>query len=183
MPIPNGKSLVSPAQLSTSVRPFWAQAHMAASTPQAQSSSAPTDIHAAMHTLSITPPDAQWYMDTGATSHMTANGGITPLLHSPDQPNPFEAQVYPTPLIDPPAQTTPPIQAKQTPLITPIPTSPVRALSPNQSTSPNRTLPSPSNSSPRPISPSPTDPPNSHSPPPSMDTAQAIPLDHPPLSP
>ncbi|KAF9684049.1 hypothetical protein SADUNF_Sadunf04G0077200 [Salix dunnii] len=57
------------------------QAHMAAVTPQAQStqqahsSYAPTDIQAAMHTLSIAPPDDQWYMDTGATSHMTANGG------------------------------------------------------------------------------------------------------------
>ncbi|KAJ9551061.1 hypothetical protein OSB04_015106 [Centaurea solstitialis] len=28
-----------------------------------------------MHTLSVAPPDDQWYMDTGATSHMTANGG------------------------------------------------------------------------------------------------------------
>jgi len=28
-----------------------------------------------MHTLSMTPPDEQWYMDTGATSHMTANRG------------------------------------------------------------------------------------------------------------
>ncbi|MCI92218.1 hypothetical protein A2U01_0113514, partial [Trifolium medium] len=27
-----------------------------------------------MHTLSIAHPDDQWYMDTGATSHMTANG-------------------------------------------------------------------------------------------------------------
>jgi len=25
-----------------------------------------------MHTLGITPPDANWYMDTGATSHMTS---------------------------------------------------------------------------------------------------------------
>jgi len=54
------------------------------------------------------------------------DAGITPLLHSPDQPNPFEAQVYPTPLVDPPAQITPPRQAQQTPLITPILTSPVR---------------------------------------------------------
>ncbi|XP_073265390.1 uncharacterized protein [Populus alba] len=53
------------------------QAHMAASTQQAPSSYAPTDIQAAMHTLSITPPDNQWYMDTGATSHMTANGGFS----------------------------------------------------------------------------------------------------------
>lgn len=28
-----------------------------------------------MHTFFIDPPDDQWYMDTGATSHMTANGG------------------------------------------------------------------------------------------------------------
>jgi len=27
-----------------------------------------TNIEAAMHTLSITPPDANWYIDTGATS-------------------------------------------------------------------------------------------------------------------
>ncbi|GAU30653.1 hypothetical protein TSUD_224090 [Trifolium subterraneum] len=39
------------------------------------SSYAPTDIQAAMHTLSLSPPDDQWYMDTGATSHMTENGG------------------------------------------------------------------------------------------------------------
>jgi hypothetical protein len=39
------------------------------------SSYAPTDIQAAMHTLSLSSPDDQWYMDTGATSHMTANGG------------------------------------------------------------------------------------------------------------
>ena len=110
------------------------------------------------------------------------DAGITPLLHSPNQPNPFEAQVYPTPLVDPPAQTTPPRQAQQTPLITLILTSPVRDLSPHQSASPNRTLPSPSNSSPWPISPSPTDQPNSHSPPPPMDTTHAIPLDRPPHS-
>jgi hypothetical protein len=28
-----------------------------------------------MQTLSMAPPDEQWYMDTGATSHMTANRG------------------------------------------------------------------------------------------------------------
>jgi len=33
------------------------------------------NIQAAMHSLSLDPPDEQWYMDTGATSHMTANGG------------------------------------------------------------------------------------------------------------
>ena len=52
------------------------QAHMAAtSANNAQPSYASTDIQAAMHTLSMAPPDDQWYMDTGATSHMTANGG------------------------------------------------------------------------------------------------------------
>ncbi|XP_019420755.1 PREDICTED: uncharacterized protein LOC109330946 [Lupinus angustifolius] len=43
----------------------------AASTP----SLAPTDIEAAMHTMSLNPPDGQWYMDTGATSHMTTSQG------------------------------------------------------------------------------------------------------------
>ncbi|MCH83098.1 retrovirus-related pol polyprotein from transposon TNT 1-94, partial [Trifolium medium] len=51
------------------------QAHMAAaSANNAQPSYASTDIQAAMHTLSLAPPNDQWYMDTGATSHMTANG-------------------------------------------------------------------------------------------------------------
>ncbi|CAJ2649804.1 unnamed protein product [Trifolium pratense] len=31
--------------------------------------------HAAMHTRFISPRDDQWYMDSGATSHMTDNGG------------------------------------------------------------------------------------------------------------
>ncbi|XP_015162132.1 putative uncharacterized protein DDB_G0284695 [Solanum tuberosum] len=35
----------------------------------------PTDIEAAMHTLGITPPNANWYMNTGATSHMTSTQG------------------------------------------------------------------------------------------------------------
>lgn len=39
------------------------------------SSYAPTDIEAAMHTMSLNPPDENWYMDTGATSHMTASQG------------------------------------------------------------------------------------------------------------
>ncbi|PNX90202.1 hypothetical protein L195_g046325, partial [Trifolium pratense] len=30
---------------------------------------------AAMHTSSISSPDGQWYMDSGATSHMTGDGG------------------------------------------------------------------------------------------------------------
>jgi hypothetical protein len=35
----------------------------------------PTDIQATMHTLSLAPPDEQWCMDMGATSHMIANRG------------------------------------------------------------------------------------------------------------
>jgi len=42
---------------------------------QASSYFSPTDIHAAMCTFSISPPDNQWYMDNRATSHMTGNGG------------------------------------------------------------------------------------------------------------
>ncbi|XP_071700421.1 uncharacterized protein [Rutidosis leptorrhynchoides] len=37
--------------------------------------SQPTDIDAAMHTMSLNPPDDNWYLDTGATSHMTNNHG------------------------------------------------------------------------------------------------------------
>ncbi|XP_057428228.1 uncharacterized protein LOC130721450 [Lotus japonicus] len=37
------------------------------------SSSVPTDIEAALHTMSLHPPEDQWYMDTGATSHTTAS--------------------------------------------------------------------------------------------------------------
>ncbi|XP_050209779.2 glutenin, low molecular weight subunit 1D1-like [Mercurialis annua] len=51
------------------------QAHVAAAI--SPPSYAPTDIQEAMHTLSISPPDAHWFMDTGATSHMTANGGFS----------------------------------------------------------------------------------------------------------
>ena len=35
----------------------------------------PTDIESAFHTLTLTPPDDNWYMDTGATSHMTSDSG------------------------------------------------------------------------------------------------------------
>ncbi|XP_049402894.1 uncharacterized protein LOC125866639 [Solanum stenotomum] len=37
----------------------------------------PTDIEAAMHTMSLQMPDPSWYMDTGATSHMTSSTGIS----------------------------------------------------------------------------------------------------------
>ena len=34
-----------------------------------------TDIDSAMHTMTLAPPDDNWYMDTGATSHMTGDSG------------------------------------------------------------------------------------------------------------
>lgn len=46
--------------------------------PQAYTAAAPptpTDIEAAMHTLGLNPTDPNWYMDTGATSHMTSEQG------------------------------------------------------------------------------------------------------------
>ena len=36
---------------------------------------APTDIDVAMKNLSLNVPDENWYMDTGATSHMTTSQG------------------------------------------------------------------------------------------------------------
>ncbi|MCI03821.1 hypothetical protein A2U01_0024862, partial [Trifolium medium] len=55
------------------------QVHMTSAPPhmnsqQSSSSYAPTDIRTAKHTFSISPPDDQWYMDNGATCHMTGNG-------------------------------------------------------------------------------------------------------------
>lgn len=41
----------------------------------ATTSPTPTDIDAALHTLSLAQPDPSWYMDTGATSHMTSVQG------------------------------------------------------------------------------------------------------------
>ncbi|XP_048494626.1 uncharacterized protein LOC125494834 [Beta vulgaris subsp. vulgaris] len=71
-------------------RPSWAPRHqqvqqgagLLGSGPRQQQQayaadapSVPTDIEAAMHTLGLTPPDPNWYMDTGATSHMTSSHG------------------------------------------------------------------------------------------------------------
>ncbi|XP_074306461.1 uncharacterized protein LOC141641708 [Silene latifolia] len=41
----------------------------------AESPPTPTDIEAAIYTLGLTPPDPRWFMDTGATSHMTSDAG------------------------------------------------------------------------------------------------------------
>ncbi|KAL7586844.1 hypothetical protein Lser_V15G40190 [Lactuca serriola] len=36
----------------------------------------PTDLEQAFHTMSLHPPYQNWYMDTGATSHMSNNSGF-----------------------------------------------------------------------------------------------------------
>ncbi|MCI73675.1 hypothetical protein A2U01_0094939, partial [Trifolium medium] len=38
----------------------------------AYATTAPTNIESAMHMMSLSQPDPDWYMDTGATSHMTS---------------------------------------------------------------------------------------------------------------
>ncbi|MCI87059.1 hypothetical protein A2U01_0108340, partial [Trifolium medium] len=37
---------------------------------QAYATTALTDIESTMHTMPLSQPDPDWYMDTGATSHM-----------------------------------------------------------------------------------------------------------------
>ncbi|XP_073057631.1 uncharacterized protein [Primulina eburnea] len=59
------------------------QAYQAFTAPVAPSfngqtgSYVPTDIASAMHTMTLNPPDPTWYMDTGATSHMTSSNGFS----------------------------------------------------------------------------------------------------------
>ncbi|GJU17585.1 retrovirus-related pol polyprotein from transposon TNT 1-94 [Tanacetum coccineum] len=38
--------------------------------------STPTNIESALHTMTLNPPDEIWYMDTGASIHMTASPGL-----------------------------------------------------------------------------------------------------------
>ncbi|CAH9074327.1 unnamed protein product [Cuscuta epithymum] len=57
---PSGAGILGP-------RPH--QAHMAEATP--------TDLAAAMQTMTLSPQGEPWYMDTGASSNMTANPGLS----------------------------------------------------------------------------------------------------------
>ncbi|XP_071726908.1 uncharacterized protein [Rutidosis leptorrhynchoides] len=50
-------------------RPQQSYAHSVQSTP--------TDIEEALHAMSLNPPDDNWYLDTGATSHMTGTQGLS----------------------------------------------------------------------------------------------------------
>ncbi|XP_071726684.1 uncharacterized protein [Rutidosis leptorrhynchoides] len=46
------------------------------------SSYAPTDIDQAMYTMSLNPPDNDWYMDTGASSYMSGSrGSLSPYFN------------------------------------------------------------------------------------------------------
>ncbi|XP_057548104.1 uncharacterized protein LOC130826537 [Amaranthus tricolor] len=49
------------------------QAYAASQSP----SYVPTDLESAFHTMSLQQPDPSWYMDTGATSHMTSTNGLS----------------------------------------------------------------------------------------------------------
>ncbi|KAK1432035.1 hypothetical protein QVD17_08921 [Tagetes erecta] len=50
--------------------------YQSATTPfQAVNPLEPTDLGAALSTLTMNPSDQQWYMDTGASSHITSNPG------------------------------------------------------------------------------------------------------------
>ncbi|XP_019435856.1 PREDICTED: uncharacterized protein LOC109342300 [Lupinus angustifolius] len=59
--------------------PQQAYVHHAVSPASLEQSNlyAPTDIETAMHTMSLQQPDPSWYMDTGATSHMTSSIGLS----------------------------------------------------------------------------------------------------------
>ncbi|KAJ9537899.1 hypothetical protein OSB04_030632 [Centaurea solstitialis] len=46
----------------------------------------PTDLGNAFNTMSLQQPDDAWYMDTGATSHLTNNRGIFPKLFNLSTP-------------------------------------------------------------------------------------------------
>ncbi|XP_071695864.1 uncharacterized protein [Rutidosis leptorrhynchoides] len=65
---PNNNSHIQ----STILGPRPSQAHSATGSA---SGYYPTDLDQALHTMTLNPPDDTWYMDTGATSHMTASSG------------------------------------------------------------------------------------------------------------
>ncbi|CAH9079405.1 unnamed protein product [Cuscuta epithymum] len=65
---PRNQSSRPPFPAAGILGPRPQQAHIA--------SPSPTDITNAMATMSLTHPDENWYLDTGATSHMTSNVGI-----------------------------------------------------------------------------------------------------------
>ncbi|CAH9086160.1 unnamed protein product [Cuscuta europaea] len=69
-PTTSGQSSYQPRP-SPAAGILGARPHQAHTVSHAQ----PTNITSAMHTMSLTPPDPNWYFDTGATSHMTANQG------------------------------------------------------------------------------------------------------------
>lgn len=65
----------TPQQGVLGAHPFQQQSFYTATTSPS-TDYAPTEIEQAIHTLSLKPPEEQWYMDSAATSHMTANPGM-----------------------------------------------------------------------------------------------------------
>ncbi|XP_071727268.1 uncharacterized protein [Rutidosis leptorrhynchoides] len=66
------------------VRPNSNQAGLLSPSPHQQaynvetSQFCPTELNNVLHTMSLNSPDETWYMDSGATSHMAANSGVSP---------------------------------------------------------------------------------------------------------
>lgn len=73
-PIFQPQGPMSPFQ-SGLLGPRPAQNNRSSQVYAASTSSVPTDIDSAMHTMSLHPPEANWVMDTGATNHMTSEQG------------------------------------------------------------------------------------------------------------
>ena len=61
--------------------PRPAQAY--AATVEPSSDLVPTDVEATLHTMTLNPPDDSWYMDTGASSHMTGDSGTLTCYFNP----------------------------------------------------------------------------------------------------
>ncbi|KAJ9560502.1 LOW QUALITY PROTEIN: hypothetical protein OSB04_005662 [Centaurea solstitialis] len=77
----NGIRRLTPRPTTTVRAPINPGAGILGARPQqayhvsAPSSYAPTEIDAAFNTMTLQPPDDQWYMDSGATSHIASNTG------------------------------------------------------------------------------------------------------------
>jgi len=73
---PQQPSAASSSPGTLGPRPQQAFVTQSAPTKPSTDMFVPKDIVAAMQTLPLQPPDDNWFMDTGATSHMTTDQGI-----------------------------------------------------------------------------------------------------------
>ncbi|KAK9108251.1 hypothetical protein Syun_024262 [Stephania yunnanensis] len=71
-----GPGMVGPRSQQQAYPAFMAPSFNGPSSSSA-GTSAPTDIASAMHTMTLNPSDSSWYMDTGATSHITSSNGFS----------------------------------------------------------------------------------------------------------